>query len=106
MFRRLQFTFPEGAIVISCADKKLSTLEEMMDSLYAPIYIKLMGTHEHHPQTFLSHEYILLNSTEVNIYKKHTLQFECKSRMKAGTEPYIMNVLVSPTTIRGFFGQN
>ena len=35
MFRRLQFTFPEGAIFISCVDQKLWTLEEMMDSLYA-----------------------------------------------------------------------
>ena len=33
MFRRLQFTFPEGAIFISCVDQKLLTLEEMMDSL-------------------------------------------------------------------------
>ena len=32
MFRKLQFTFPEGAIVISCTDQKLSTLQEMMDS--------------------------------------------------------------------------
>ena len=27
MFRRLQFTFPEGAIFISCADQKLLTLD-------------------------------------------------------------------------------
>ena len=33
MFRRLQLTFPEGAISIPCADQKLSTLEEMMDTL-------------------------------------------------------------------------
>ena len=33
MFRRLQFTFPEGAIFIPCVDQKLSTLQEMMDSL-------------------------------------------------------------------------
>ena len=33
MFRRLQFTFPEGAIFISFADQKLSTLKEKMDSL-------------------------------------------------------------------------
>jgi len=31
MFRRLQFTFPEGAIFISCADQKLSTLQAKMD---------------------------------------------------------------------------
>ena len=30
---RLQFTFPEGAIFLSCADKKLLTLKEKMDSL-------------------------------------------------------------------------
>ena len=29
MFRRLQITFPEGAIFISCTDQKLSTLQEM-----------------------------------------------------------------------------
>ena len=33
MLRRVQFTFSEGAIVISCVDQKLSTLQEMMDSL-------------------------------------------------------------------------
>ena len=34
MFRRLHFTFPEGAIVIiSCVDQKLLTLQEMMDSI-------------------------------------------------------------------------
>ena len=27
MFRRLQFTFPDGAILISCANQKLSTLQ-------------------------------------------------------------------------------
>ena len=32
MFRRLQFTFPEETISIPCADQKLSTLQEMMDS--------------------------------------------------------------------------
>ena len=44
--------------------------------------------HEHHPYTFISHEYTLLNSREVNIYKKHSLQSECKSRMKPGKEPH------------------
>ena len=33
MFRRLQFTFAEGAIFISCVDQKLSALKEKMDSL-------------------------------------------------------------------------
>ena len=33
MFRRLQFTIPEGAIFIFCVDQKLLTLEEIMDSL-------------------------------------------------------------------------
>ena len=34
MFRRLHFTFPEGAVFISCADQKLSTLQEMIDNLF------------------------------------------------------------------------
>ena len=33
IFRRLQFAFPEGAMSISCVDKKLSALKEKMDSL-------------------------------------------------------------------------
>ena len=33
MFRRLQFTFPEGAIFIFCADQKLSALHGKMDDL-------------------------------------------------------------------------
>ena len=33
MFRRLQFTFQEGAIFISCVDQKLSILQEIKDSL-------------------------------------------------------------------------
>ena len=38
MFRRLQFTFPEGAIFISCVDQKLWTLEEIMDpSMVIPL---------------------------------------------------------------------
>ena len=35
MFRRLQFTFPEGAVFVSCGDQKLLTLQEMMDSWLA-----------------------------------------------------------------------
>ena len=31
MFKRLQFTFPEGASSISCADQKLATLQAKMD---------------------------------------------------------------------------
>ena len=38
MFRRLQFTIPEGAIFISCVDQKLWTLEEIMDpSMVIPL---------------------------------------------------------------------
>ena len=33
MFRKLQFTFQEGAIFISCTDQKLLTLQEMIASL-------------------------------------------------------------------------
>ena len=47
-----------------------------------------MGTHEHYPHPFPSQENILLNSSEVNIYKKHTRQYESKSRMKPGKEPH------------------
>jgi len=32
MFRRLQFTFPEGAIFKSCTDQKLSILQVKMDA--------------------------------------------------------------------------
>ena len=33
MFRRFQFTFPEGAIFISRVDQKLSILQEKIDDL-------------------------------------------------------------------------
>ena len=32
MLRKLQFTFPEGATLISCADQKLLTVQEVMSS--------------------------------------------------------------------------
>ena len=48
-----------------------------------------MGTHEHHLHPFLLYEYILWNSNEVNIYKKHKLQYEFKSRIKPCKEPWV-----------------
>ena len=41
------------------------------------------------PHTSLSHEYIQLSSREVNMYKKHTLTYECNSRMKPSKEPRV-----------------
>ena len=60
-----------------------------------------MGIHEHHLYTLLSHEYILLSSSEVKLHKKHTLQYKCKSRKKPGKEPQVGQAksrgLASPT---------
>ena len=38
-------------------------------------HIKLKGTHEHHPHPIPSQENDLLNSSEVNVYKKHRLHY-------------------------------
>ena len=47
-----------------------------------------MGTHEHYLHPFISHDNILLILSEVNIYKKDILQYECKSRIKPGKDLY------------------
>ena len=77
---------------------------------------KLMGIHMHHPNLFLSHKNMLLNSSEVKIYRKHILQYECNSRMKTGKEQrvarhctatstgaYVTNIFYHTTTIHFSF---
>ena len=48
---------------------------------------KPIGTHEHHLNTFISHENILLNSSEVDICKENTLQYVGR-RMKLSKKPH------------------
>ena len=55
---------------------------------------KLMRTDEYHLHPFLPHKTILLNSSEVSIYKKDTLQYEWKSRMKLNKEPWVGHPLI------------
>ena len=42
----------------------------------AKSHTNLMGSH-----AFLSHKYIIMNSSEINTYKKHTLQYECRTQL-------------------------
>ena len=63
MSRRFQFTFPEGAIFVSCLDQKLLTLQEMMD--FSSIRNHVLSGSSQRKYTFY-HQNTLLDAFRTN----------------------------------------